>query len=274
MRDVKSQNDHLQGEVQLLKSERDNYMTQAKSSASSPQLFAEVEEHKQALERLRLDLATSKTSQADERERLESHARTLESAKQNLHSRISRLEENKQQLEGTILTLEYDCKSLKTELNTSKQRNGSLEEEVGAVRAQQGDTSMHIHNHLGNLKMQMENARHELDRKQKEIEDLQQTLRGLRDARISSANDYEKHVKSLQRELTRSKHDAATLRSTLPLPSEYLSSQTHIHALELRGLSKQILYLKARLEREKSFRCDLSFAKEFFVMQINSFESW
>ena len=249
-------------------------MAQAKASASSPQLFAEVEKHKEALERLRSELATSKTSQADERERLEAHARTLESAKQNLHSRISRLEENKQQLEGTILTLEYDCKSLKTELNTSKQRNGSLEEEIRAVRAQHGDTTMHVQNQLGNVNMQLENARHELDKKQKEIEDLQQTLGGLRDARISSSNDYEKHVKSLQRELTRSKHDAATLRSTLPFPSQSLSPRTHTHALELRGLSKQILYLKARLEREKSFRCDLSFAKEFFIMQINSFESW
>jgi chromosome segregation ATPase len=45
------------------------------------------------------------------------------------------------------------------------------------------------------------------------------------------------------------------------------------HGAELRGLGKQIRYLKAKLFREQNFRADLQYAKSFFLMQINCFES-
>ena len=46
------------------------------------------------------------------------------------------------------------------------------------------------------------------------------------------------------------------------------------HAGELKGLARQIRYLKAKVAREQGFRQDLSFAKSFFLMQINLYSTW
>ncbi|KAG5439741.1 hypothetical protein PCANB_000023 [Pneumocystis canis] len=45
------------------------------------------------------------------------------------------------------------------------------------------------------------------------------------------------------------------------------------HKAELRGLSKQIYYLKACVSREEQFRASLSYTKKFFLMKIDSYES-
>ncbi|KAG5519753.1 hypothetical protein PMAC_000026 [Pneumocystis sp. 'macacae'] len=45
------------------------------------------------------------------------------------------------------------------------------------------------------------------------------------------------------------------------------------HKAELRGLSKQIYYLKSRILREEQFRASLSYTKRFFLMKIDSYES-
>ena len=45
------------------------------------------------------------------------------------------------------------------------------------------------------------------------------------------------------------------------------------HTAELRGLGKQIRYLKAKLFREETFRLDLQYAKKFFLMQIGCYET-
>ncbi|EMR08804.1 hypothetical protein PNEG_02973 [Pneumocystis murina B123] len=45
------------------------------------------------------------------------------------------------------------------------------------------------------------------------------------------------------------------------------------HKAELKGLSKQIRYLKALVSREEQFRASLSYTKKFFLMKIDSYES-
>lgn len=46
------------------------------------------------------------------------------------------------------------------------------------------------------------------------------------------------------------------------------------HQAEIMGLAKQIRFLKAKAAREASFRADLTFSKNFFLMQIQLYSSW
>ncbi|KTW31676.1 uncharacterized protein T551_00937 [Pneumocystis jirovecii RU7] len=55
--------------------------------------------------------------------------------------------------------------------------------------------------------------------------------------------------------------------------SKELSALKSKHKAELKGLSKQIYYLKARILREEQFRASLSYTKKFFLMKIDSYES-
>lgn len=46
------------------------------------------------------------------------------------------------------------------------------------------------------------------------------------------------------------------------------------HSGELKGLSKQILYLRSRCSREGRFRADLAFVKKYFLMQMEMYNAW
>jgi hypothetical protein len=50
--------------------------------------------------------------------------------------------------------------------------------------------------------------------------------------------------------------------------------QEERHKAEIKGLAKQIQYLRAKAEREKGFRADLAFSKSFFLMQVELYSSW
>ena len=46
------------------------------------------------------------------------------------------------------------------------------------------------------------------------------------------------------------------------------------HAGELRGLAKQIQWLRAKCRREEGFRASLAFEKKFLLLKIEMFEAW
>jgi chromosome segregation ATPase len=46
------------------------------------------------------------------------------------------------------------------------------------------------------------------------------------------------------------------------------------HQGEIKGLVKQIQYLRSKCHREETFRADLAYAKKFFLMQIELYNAW
>ena len=46
------------------------------------------------------------------------------------------------------------------------------------------------------------------------------------------------------------------------------------HQSEIRGLAKQIMYLRKKCEREEGFRADLAFSKQYFLLQIEMYDTW
>jgi uncharacterized FlaG/YvyC family protein len=70
----------------------------------------------------------------------------------------------------------------------------------------------------------------------------------------------------------------AAAESDRTLDEKQLNSQlaatNRRHESELKGLVKQIEYLRAKCTREESFRSDLVFTKKFFLMQVKMYSQW
>ena len=120
------------------------------------------------------------------------------------------------------------------------------------------------------------------------IRRLQVELDTLRDQIDQVTHDLQRTKQESERHLTRyqtvakqlqdSRETVRRLKSTNTIETHHvpsaLSSQVEKrHASELRGLGKQIRYLKAKLFREETFRIDLQYTKKFILMQVACFES-
>ena len=127
------------------------------------------------------------------------------------------------------------------------------------------------------LKTEMDVLREEAEQTEskssKQLRKLQEELESVRDHATVLECDLARHKKEstlIRRQLQDSRETATRLRSR-NIPDNAVAEKRH--GAELRGLGKQIRYLKAKLFREQSFRTDLQYAKNFFLMQINCFES-
>ena len=56
--------------------------------------------------------------------------------------------------------------------------------------------------------------------------------------------------------------------------AQYPPELINQHAAELRGLAKEIHWLRAKYDREESFRWGLVFEKKYMQKQIRMFELW
>jgi chromosome segregation ATPase len=146
--------------------------------------------------------------------------------------------------------------------------------------------------HLESVKAELNLVREDAEQKEnkstKQIRRLQLELDNLRDHTESLARDLQRtksaadrqstQTASLKRQLAESRDLFKRLKNKMldehHVPSSLTTQVERKHVAELRGLGKQIRYLKAKLFREESFRSDLQYAKKFFLMQIGCFESW
>src|SRR5277367_1583930 len=108
-------------------------------------------------------------------------------------------------------------------------------------------------------------ALHE-DSSQKEIKS-QRTIRRLN----HEIDSLRSHIEILMRDLQRVKKENQRRIASKEehKPSALTTQVEKRHSAELRGLGKQIRYLKAKLFREETFRLDLQYAKKFFLMQVS-----
>ena len=123
------------------------------------------------------------------------------------------------------------------------------------------------------------NLRNNIRRLQLEIDNLRDQAEALQRDLQRNKKESDRHnnqVQLLRRQLQESRDALKRLRNKTVdehIPSASTVQVEKRHNAELRGLGKQIRYLKAKLFREETFRLDLQYAKKFFLMQINCFET-
>jgi chromosome segregation ATPase len=170
----------------------------------------------------------------------------LEEQIRSLQRQITRLEADIPLPTSTNLASNAAVGDLQTRLNTVKKELELVKED-----ASQKETK---------YTTQIRRLQHEIDNLQTHSEALSRDLHLTKKESSATAG-------LLRRQL-------AEARDTIKRGPSALTSQAEKkHVAELKGLGKQIRYLKAKMFREETFRLDLQFAKKFFLMQIECFET-
>ena len=210
----------------------------------------------------------------------------LEEEKNELKDEIERLKKRQMESVQMKMKLEEQIRSLTRQVSR-------LESDL-KIRGSDGDKAddkdllLRFQSAKKELEIVREDAEQKDAKSQRQIRKLQVELDDLRDQAESLTRDLQRSRKEMERHHSQNQglrkqlqdsRDALKRLKTSRTGDDHVPSALTIHVekrhtAELKGLGKQIRYLKARLFREESFRLDLQFAKRFFLMQIGCFESW
>ena len=231
-----------------------------------------LDEYEQQGEQLEADISISR----QERESLLAKNNTATQTISRLRSRIASLEkdirtnhqnataditiaEERKDLHGmlkdaklTAEDLQVQLTARENQLNASSTREKDLRAQLKCVREEWTTLSQKCDafcSELDNLQLRYEDAVDNLSRQQRKWEDERKAMA----SKVRFANTSVSEVHQDQNQ-------------NMDLVKK--------HASELRGLAKQIQWLRAKCTREQSFRNGLVYEKKFLLMQISMFETW
>ncbi|KAK2738824.1 hypothetical protein FQN55_000380 [Onygenales sp. PD_40] len=270
--------DQLQGKLFLASERRDRELISAKSKADRLELRA------QELETLlnnqpspEVEVSTSADFSMLRRSLDESRQKEKESLQREMSLKASIRD-----LKGRIVDLERENHELKTKELSSRSPNPSpstslkVQEELRSLRNQLLD----MHRSMKDLRTQNHELHHAAV-KEEERKDLHELLKSStleaesltlrlseRDARVEKMRS---HLGRIREERALSiKREEAAHRELEALQDRYenvldelgqSSERKGRHAKEIKGLGKEIMWLRARLVREQKFRRDLAWSK-------------
>ncbi|PGH36086.1 hypothetical protein GX50_01098 [[Emmonsia] crescens] len=270
--------DQLQDKLFISSERRDRELVSAKSRAERLELRVQELEtllNNQASPRLEAstspDFSILRRSLEDarhqERDALQRES-TLKASIRDLKTRIVELERENHELKAKELSAHSPNKSPSTSLK--------VQEELRSLRSQLLDmhksmkdlktrnlelqhATIHeeerkdLHELLKSSTLEAESLAVRLSERDARVNELRTHLRRVRDERALSA----KKAEATQRELESLQDRYDTLLDELTQHSE----RNGRHAKEIRGLGKEIMWLRARLVREEKFRRDLAWSK-------------
>ena len=152
----------------------------------------------------------------------------------------------------TAEDLQVQITARESQLNASSSREKDLRAQVKRVREERTrhvQTATALATELENLQTRYERAVNNLSRQQRKWEEERKALT----SRVRFAN---------------------TSVSSVHADDTQYPELVNQHAAELRGLAKQIHWLREKCEREASFRWGLVFEKKYMQKQIRMFEIW
>ena len=184
------------------------------------------------------------------------------SSEHELRDEISQLKKTQLDSVQTKLKLEEQIRSLQRQISR-------LESDLKIYSAGNDDDKDNI-SRLQRLQSELSALRE--DSTQKDAKS-QRTIRRLN----NELDSLRSHCEILSRELSRVKKEnqrrVVAKTADEHKPSALTTQVEKRHIAELRGLGKQIRYLKAKLFREETFRLDLQYAKKFFLMQVGCYDT-
>ena len=155
--------------------------------------------------------------------------------------------------------LQFQLTEVQSRIDTAAIREKDLRSQLQRARSersrQQQRTSI-LTNELDSLRRRYEDKVHE-------IATQQQDFLAERKALVSRVRFPNMSISSLH-------GDPSALR----IVEAEAKEKEKRHGAELKGLAKQIQWLRARFRREEGFRAGLAFEKRFLLMQIEMFQAW
>jgi len=252
------------------KSKDDLKFLQHKLTDFEKQIQANLDTHEQQRDQLEAELSSLR----HEQESLASKNTTATQTITRLRSRISSLEQDLQAHRQTATadnTIAEERKDLHEMLKDAK-----LQAEDLQVQITSRETSLAAATTRENdLRSQLRRVREERSLEaqkanalSKELDDLQKRYERAIDSHSRHQRKWDEERKAMVSRV----RFANTSISTLPADDKEKLEQRH--GAELRGLAKQIQWLRAKYQREEGFRMGLVYEKRFLMMQIEMFEAW
>ena len=205
--------------------------------------------------------------------------------------------------EQTLERLQKRVQRLETDLKSARSHNG--DQTIALERKDLHDMLKDAKLELEELHLQLQDSQEKIESHvlcEKELRSQLKRAREERGAQIQKANLVFKELDSVQRRYERTLDKTKKMRDDFEMERKALthgvrfpnvsSSSLHHgetaflqleaeaaqsgkrHGAEIKGLAKQIGYLRARCQREQGFRADLAYAKKFFLMQVQLYSAW
>ena len=220
----------------------------------------------QSLQADRLTLQTAHKQAERTVAQLREHIHSLENdviALQTSQDADQEMIMERQDLHGMIKSAKLEAEELQCQVKEHERR---------ALTASEREQKLRVD--VERLELERNELRGQSSALTKELDMLQARYRG----RLDELHEQHELMKQTQRSCNGRAVKASTgdlaISGTSHGASESTTTVSKKHAAELRGLAKQIEYLRAKLKREQNFRDSLIYEKRYLMMQIEMFKAW
>lgn len=259
------------------KSKEDLKALQRRLSDSERHVQSNLDIYEQEREKLEAEISAAR----HEQDSLSAKNNTSSQTILRLRNRISTLEKEihvHRQATTADMTIAEERKDLHDMLKDAKLTAEDLQVQIKSRESQLTSAS----SREIDLRAQLKRVREERTFQTQRSTALSSELENLQ-------NRYERAVDNLSRQQRSWEEERKTMTSRVRFPNMSVSSlhandnqnlelvvreKEKRHAGELRGLAKQIQWLRAKCTREEGFRSGLVYEKKFLLMQIEMFEAW
>ncbi|KAI9834217.1 MAG: hypothetical protein M1819_003055 [Sarea resinae] len=225
--------EELEAELVECRLQRDEQKTRSQSIEQT------LERLRTRIRQLEKDLHTARLENADQ---------TIAEERKDLHDMVK---ESKLEVEELQLELSDRDRRIETLLFKETELRASLQR----VRQERGTQAVRAEAATGELELLQRRYELAMD----DMARLQETWEEERRALTHKVRFVNTSVSSVHEtaEVARLEHE--------------IKEKEKRHLLELKGLAKQMQYLRAKCKREEMFRSDLAFSKKYMLMQINMY---
>ena len=178
---------------------------------------------------------------------------TVAQERKDLHELLIKAKLEAEDLQTRLQAREADLQRTTFEGKSIRRRLDNAQ----ADQANQKDQITALLSELETLQLRHEDSVESLGKKQKEWEEERKTLMSKVRLLNTSFSRMQAYENSLLRSIQVERREA-----------------DERHAAEIRGLAKQIQWMRARCSREESFRAGLIFEKRFLLLQVDMFNAW
>lgn len=264
---------HQQLREARAKSKEDLKTLQRRLTESERQVQSNLDDYEQQREQLEAELSAVR----NEQDIVMAKNTTAEQTISRLRIRISSLEKDirvHRQATTADVTIAEERKDLHEMLKDAKLTAEDLQVQISSRESQLTSAS----NREKDLRAQLKRVREERTIQSQrstalstELENVQSRYERAIDKLSRQQHDWEAERKAMASRVRFANTSVSSLHAN---DGQNLESMRKKHAGELKGLAKQIQWLRAKCAREEGFRSGLVYEKKFLLMQIEMFEAW
>ncbi|KAJ8101550.1 hypothetical protein POJ06DRAFT_251812 [Lipomyces tetrasporus] len=154
------------------------------------------------------------------------------------------------------------AKSFKNDRDQIKAQLKASQMELEAFKEQATIQEKNLHSAIKNLEYERDDVLNMYHAAKKELEANQASFKEKLETLLTQSTKKDRDLQAFARS-----------QNQVHILEREISKLTKQHKGELKGLAMQIQYLRAKGDRDRGFRADSAFMKNFFLLQISSFES-